>query len=106
VTSTLLRLVGIMASVLIAIYGFIGVVRNDLAVPQMSRHSSVVLHFHGGLAWLCFTGMTILAIGIFRLLGRPFDDDILDFEDRRHRFGPIVLFGLGLFCAPQGMVGQ
>ena len=105
-TSTLLRLVGIVAAALIALYGFVGFMRNDLAVPPMSKHSTIaLLHYHGGLAWLCFTGMTLLAVGIFRLLGPPFGDELFDFADRRHRFSWIVLIGLGLFCAPQGILG-
>jgi hypothetical protein len=104
VTSTLVRLVGIIASVLIATDGLIGAMCNDLVVPEASKNSSVMLHFHGVLAWLCFAGMTIFAVGIFRFLGPPFGDDTLDFEDRRRRSVPLVAIGLGLFIALQGFV--
>lgn len=101
VPSPLLRGVGIMAAAFIAIDGFIGVMRNDLEVSVAK--SGVGVHLHGRLAWLCFIGMMMFAVGMVRFLGPPFGDGNFNFDQRRGRFGPIVLIGLGLYGASYGI---
>ena len=100
--SILLRCVGIVAAACLALYGFIGVMRNELVITRFKPNVGVMV-LHGALAWLCFTGMMMMAVGIFRLLGPPFGDGTFDFEERRHRFGWIVLIGVALFAAPDGI---
>jgi hypothetical protein len=100
--SILLRCVGIAAAARLTLYGFIGVMRNELAITRFELNVGVMV-IHGALAWLCFTGIMMMTVGIFRLLGPPFGDGTFDFEERRHRFGWIVLIGVGLFAAPDGI---
>jgi len=102
VPSPLLRLVGIVAAAYIAIYGFMGVMRNDLEI-SLSKSSVGVQHLHGRLAWLCFTGMIMMAVGMVCFLGPPFGEGKFDFDERRGRFGPIVAIGLGLIGASHGI---
>ena len=49
----------------------------------------------GGLAWLCFIGMMMMAVGMVRFLGPPFGDGNFDFDERRRRYGPMFVIGVG-----------
>jgi hypothetical protein len=98
-----MRWVGIIAAAFIAIYGAIGVLRNDLKVSLSKSGPGV--HLHGFLAWLCFTGMMMMSIGLIRFLSPPYDNGEFDFDERRRRFGPLVFIGLGLYVASQSFAG-
>jgi hypothetical protein len=98
-----MRLVGIIAAIFLAIYGAIGVLRNNLAVSLSKTGRGV--HLHGFLAWLCFVGMMMMAVGLVRFLSPPFDNGMFNFDERRRRFGPIFFIGLGLYVASQVIGG-
>jgi hypothetical protein len=98
-----MRLFGIIAAAVMAIYGAIGVVRNDLNVA-LSK-SGVGVHLHGYLAWLCFVGMMMMSVGLVRFLSTPIDGGTFDFDERRRRFGPIFFIGLGLYVVSQAIAG-
>jgi len=95
------RGLGILAAAFIAGYGAVGVLRNDLIVSLAK--SSAGVHLHGSLAWLCFAGILMMAVGMVRFLGPPFDDGNFDFDKRRGRFGPIFAIGLGLMVFSHSM---
>ena len=103
VPSAGMRLFGIVAAPFMAIYGAIGVLRNDLDV-SLSK-SGLGVHLHGFLAWLCFVGMMMMSVGVVRFLSPPFDNGKFDFDERRRRFGPIFFIGLGLYIASQAIAG-
>jgi hypothetical protein len=103
VPSVGMRWFGIIAAAFTAIYGAIGVLRNDLNV-SLSK-SGLGVHLHGFLAWLCFVGMMMMSVGVVRFLSPPFDNGIFDFAERRRRFGPIFFIGLGLYFASQAIAG-
>jgi hypothetical protein len=103
VPSVGMRLFGIVAAPFMAIYGAIGVLRNDLDV-SLSK-SGLGVHLHGFLAWLCFVGMMMMSVGVVRFLSPPFDNGKFDFDERRRRFGPIFFIGLGLYIASQAIAG-
>jgi hypothetical protein len=103
VPSVGMRWFGIIAAAFTAIYGAIGVFRNDLNV-SLSK-SGLGVHLHGFLAWLCFVGMMMMSVGVVRFLSPPFDNGTFDFDERRRRFGPIFFIGLGLYIASQAIAG-
>jgi hypothetical protein len=103
VPSAWMRFIGIMAAAFIAVYGTIGVLRNDLNVALAK--SSAGVHLHGLLAWLCFAGMMMISIGLVRFLGPGPGNGKFDFDGRRRRFGPIVAVGLALYVAAQAIAG-
>ena len=98
----MMRVVGLMIAAFIAVSGLIGVLRNDLPI-SMSKSSVGVLHLHGRLAWLCFTGMMMFSAGTVLFVGPPFGEGKFDFDERRFRFGWMVLIGVGLMGASYGM---
>ena len=63
-----MRLFGIVSAAFMAIYGAIGVLRNNLNVSLSKSGAGV--HLHGFLAWLCFVGMMmmIMVVMVMRLL--------------------------------------
>jgi hypothetical protein len=97
-----MRFLGIMGSAFIAVYGTIGVLRDDLNV-SLSK-SSAGVHLHGPFAWLCFAGLMMMSIGLVRFLAE-FGDGKFDFTARRRRFGPIVAVGLAFYVASQVIAG-
>ena len=103
VPSAWMRFLGIMGSAFIAVYGTIGVLRDDLEVSLSKSGAGV--HLHGGLAWLCFAGMMMMSIGIVRFLGTTPGNGNFEFDERRRRFGPIVAIGLALYVASQAIAG-
>jgi hypothetical protein len=98
-----MRLFGIVSAAFMAIYGAIGVLRNNLNVSLSKSGAGV--HLHGFLAWLCFVGMMMMAVTVVRFLGPPFDDGMFNFDERRRRFGPLFFIGLGLYVASQVIAG-
>jgi len=92
-----MRVLGILAAACMAIYGFIGVLRNDLKVSLSKSGPGV--HLHGYLAWICFTGMMMMSMGVVRFLSPPYVDGRFAFDERRRRFGPIFFIGLVLYGA-------
>ena len=98
VPSVWMRVLGIIAGVCLVVYGIVGVLRDDLAVSLAK--SGPGIHLHGGLAWLCFAGMTMMSAGSVRFLG-CFDEGKFDFDARRRRFGPIFVVGLVIYAASQ-----
>ena len=101
VPSPWMRLLGIMAAAFIAVYGIVGVLRDDLEV-SLSK-SSAGVHLHGRLAWLCFAGMMLMSIGLIRFLGPAAGDGKFGFDERRRRFGPMFAVGLALYAASQAI---
>jgi hypothetical protein len=101
VPSPWMRFLGIMGAVFIAVYGTIGVLRDDLNVSLSKSGAGV--HLHGRLAWLCFAGMMMMSIGLTRFLGPASGDGKFDFDRRRRRFGPMVAVGLTLYVASQAI---
>jgi hypothetical protein len=95
--SPLVRILGIAAAAFEAIYGAIGVLRNDL-YASLSKSGGGV-HLHGPVAWLCFGGMLMMSLGAIRILRSG--DGKLDFYERRSRHGPIFVIGLVLYAASQ-----
>lgn len=102
--SALIRVVGIIGAVCLAVYGTIGVLRDDLHV-SLSKSSSAALHLHGLLAWLCFAGIIMMSIGMVGLLAPAFGDGEFAFAWRRRRFGPTFVVGLLLYVTTQVIVG-
>jgi hypothetical protein len=96
-----MRFLGIMAAAFIAVYGTVGVLRDDLQVSLTKSGAGV--HLHGCLAWLCFAGMMMMSIGLVRFLGPVSGDGRFDFDARRRRFGPIFAVGLVLYAASQAI---
>jgi hypothetical protein len=101
VPSPWMRFLGIMGAAFIAVYGAIGVLRDDLNVALSKSGAGV--HLHGRLAWLCFGGMMMMSIGLIRFLGPASGDCKFDFDERRRRFGPMVAVGLALYAASQAI---
>jgi hypothetical protein len=95
--SPLVRILGSLAAAFIAVYGAIGVLRNDL-YASLSKSGGGV-HLHGPLAWLCFGGMLMMSLGAVRILRSG--DGKLDFCERRSQQGPIFAIGLVLYAASQ-----
>jgi hypothetical protein len=104
VPSALMRVLGIFGGAFTAVYGTIGVLRNDLNV-SLSKSSSAGVHLHGPLAWLCFAGMMMMSIGIVRFLAPEFGDGKFDFAARRRRFGPMFAVGLAFYVTSQVIAG-
>jgi hypothetical protein len=104
IPSAWMRALGIFGAAFLVVYGILGVLRDDLHV-SLSKSSSVGVHLHGPLAWLCFVGLVMMAIGMVRFLAPELGDGKFDFVARRRRFGPIFLVGLALFVAPQVIAG-
>lgn len=102
--SALIRIVGIIGAVWLALYGTIGVLRNDLHV-SLSKSSSAGLHLHGFLAWLCFAGMIMMSLGMVGLLAPQFGEGEFDFAGRRRRFGPTFVVGVLFYVITQLIVG-
>jgi hypothetical protein len=95
--SPLARILGTVAAAFIAIYGAIGVLRNDL-YASISKSGGGV-HLHGPLAWLCFGRMLMMSLGAVRVLRSG--DGKLDFYERRSQQAPIFVIGLVLYVASQ-----
>jgi hypothetical protein len=93
--SPLARVLGTVAATFIAVYGAIGVLRNDL-YASLSKSGGGV-HLHGPLAWLCFGGMLLMSLGAVRVLRSS--DRKLDFYERRNQQAPIFVIGLVLYAA-------
>jgi hypothetical protein len=102
--SALIRVVGIIGAVFLAVYGTIGVLRDDLHV-SLSKSSSVGVHLHGPIAWLCFAGMILMSIGLVGLLAPELGDGEFDFTGRRRRIGPKFVVGVVLYVATQVIAG-
>jgi len=102
--SAWIRVFGIIGAVLMAGYGAVGVLRDDLHV-SLSKSGSVGVHLRGPMAWLCFAGMVMMSIGLIGLLSPEFGDRQFDFAARRRRFGPKFVVGLVLYVATQVIVG-
>jgi hypothetical protein len=100
--SSWMRGLGIVCAALIAGYGGVGVLRNDLHV-SVGKSDHVGVHLHGALAWLCFAGMLMMSIAIFRVVAPESGDGKYDFYARRNRYGPMFVLGLVLFIAAQGI---
>lgn len=98
-----MRFFGILGAGFITVYGFVGVLHDDLEVSLSKSGRGV--HLHGLLAWLCFTGMMMMSIGLVRFLGPLPGNGEFDFDERRHRFGPMFVIGLALYAASQAFVG-
>jgi Na+-driven multidrug efflux pump len=98
--SAWIRVVGIIGAVYLAIYGTIGVLRDNLNVG-LSKSSSAGVSLHGPLAWLCFAGMITMSIGMIGLLAPDFGHGEFDFASRRRRFGPAFVVGLVFYVASQ-----
>jgi len=101
VPSPWMRFLGTVAAAFMAVYGAIGVLRNDLNVSLSKSGPGV--HLHGGLAWLCFAGMMMMSIGLIRFLGPASGQGRFDFDARRRRFGPLFVVGLALYAASQAI---
>jgi hypothetical protein len=99
VPSTGVRCLGIWAAAFMAMYGTLGVLRNDLSV-SLSR-SGPGVHLHGPLAWLCVAGLLMMSIGSIRFLAPKSGWAEFDFDARRRRFGPMFALGLMLYVATQ-----
>lgn len=97
--SPLLRALGTLAAGFIAVYGTIGVLRNDLRVSL--GKSSQIVHLHGFLALLCYGGMIMMSVGAFRLLYPGSKDAKLDFFERRARHGLPMVLGLVIYAGAQ-----
>jgi hypothetical protein len=95
--SPLVRILGIVAAAFVAVYGVIGVLRNDL-YASLSKSGGGV-HLHGPLPWLCFGGMLMMSLGAVRILRSG--DGKLDFYERRRQQAPIFVIGLVLYAASQ-----
>jgi hypothetical protein len=102
--SAWMRLLGIIGSACMVVYGTIGVLRDDLHV-SLSKSSSAGVHLHGPLAWLCFAGLMMMSIGMVRFLAPEFGDGEFDFSARRRRFGPLFAVGLVFYVASQMIAG-
>jgi hypothetical protein len=98
-----MRFFGIMGAGFISVYGIIGLLRDDLEVSLSKSDPGV--HLHGRLAWLCFAGMMMMSIGLVRFLGPAPGYGEFDFDERRHRFGPMFAIGLALYAASQAIAG-
>jgi len=79
------------------------VLRNDLKVSLSKSGPGV--HLHGYLAWICFTGMMMMSMGVVRFLSPPYVDGRFAFDERRRVSGPIFFIGLVLYGASQSMAG-
>ncbi len=102
--SAWMRILGIIGAVFVAAYGTIGMLRGDLHV-SLSKSSSVGVHLHGPLAWICFAGMMMMSIGIAGILAPEFGDGEFDFAARRRRFGPTCAIGLACYVGSQIIAG-
>jgi hypothetical protein len=98
-----MRFLGTIAAASVVVYGAVGVLRNDLNVSLSKSGAGV--HLHGPLAWLCFAGLTMMAVGVARFVAPKFGDGELDFVARRRRFGPIFAVGLALYVGSQVFAG-
>ena len=95
-----IRIVGMMGAVYIVVYCAIGLWRNDLVV-SLSKSAGNDVHLHGSLAWLCFAGSVMFAVGLAGFLAPQSGGGGFDVAARRRRFGPILLAGLALYVASQ-----
>jgi hypothetical protein len=93
------RFLGIMAAAFLAIYGAVGVLRDDLDASLSKSGRGV--HLHGPLAWLCFAGMIVMSIAAIRIFGPAPGVGKFNFDERRIRFGPLFGIGLVLYATSQ-----
>ncbi len=101
IESKWLRYFGILAAALLAGYGVIGALRNDLAVT-FGKFDDVV-HLHGILAWVACSGMIMIAVGIKRILGPLSGDPTSNLDERRHRYRPLAILGLVICALARGI---
>lgn len=100
VPSVWMRVLGIIAAAFVVVYGIAGVWRNDLSVALAK--SGPGIHLHGGLAWACLAGMTMMSAGSVCFLA-CFGEDKFDFDARSRRFGPLFVVGLVIYAGSQWM---
>jgi hypothetical protein len=99
-----MRVLGVLGAAFLAVYGTVGVLRNDLRV-SLSKSSGAGMHLHGTLAWICFAGLLMMSTGLAGLLGPEFGAGDYDFAVRRRRFGPIFVVGVLVYGGPQVIAG-
>jgi len=102
VPSTWKRVLGMVAAAFMIGYGVRGLWRNDLYV-SLSKSADSGVHLHGFPAWLCFSGMLMMSVGLVRFLAPEGGHVEFDFDKRRRRHGPMFFIGLGLFVAAQAI---
>jgi hypothetical protein len=100
IESPWIRCLGILAAAFVALYSFIGAVRNDLLVSFAKSDARV--HLHGPLAWVACAGMIMMAVGVIRILGPGSGDDAFNLDERRQRYRPLAVLGLVICAAARG----
>jgi hypothetical protein len=96
------RVLGIVAAVFMVGYGMVGLWRNDLHV-SLSKTANSGVHLRGILAWLCFAGMVMMALGLTRFVAWKSGEREFDFDARRRRHGPMFFGGLAVFVVTQAI---
>ena len=98
--SAWIRLIGIVGAVFMALYSFIGVLRDDLHVT-LSKSDGTGVHLHGPLSWLCFAAMLMISIGMAGFLLLDSGGGEFDETARRRRFGPMIAIGVAMYVVSQ-----